>query len=104
ATSYSTPLAIAGSAMLYGMAAWMIPSLAASMASGAVGFGIQETMVSTMMVSRLTSSIPKMGGDAWNAILRREPDLPGARKKVLMRHGFSAVVGVPAECMCGAVG
>ncbi len=49
----STPLAIAGGAMLYGTAAWMLPSLAASMATGAVGFGIQEAIGTTMMASRL---------------------------------------------------
>jgi type IV secretion system protein TrbL len=49
----STPLAIAGGAMLYGTAAWMLPSLAASLASGTVGFGLQETIGTTMMASRL---------------------------------------------------
>jgi len=48
-----TPLAIAGSTLLYGLLAWNIPSLAASMASGAVGFGIQEAVGSTMMASKV---------------------------------------------------
>ena len=47
------PLSIAGGALLYGVAAWLIPFLAASFASGAVGFGLQEAIGATITASRV---------------------------------------------------
>lgn len=50
----SRPLAIAGAAMLYGLAAWMLPSLASSMLAGSVGFGLHETIGTGTMAARLS--------------------------------------------------
>ena len=52
----SGPLAIAGGSLLFGVATWLLPSLAASMLSGAVGFGVQEVVGAALMTSRLVAN------------------------------------------------
>ena len=52
----SGPLSVAGAAIAFGVVAWMLPSLVASLVHGATGFGLGEMSSAVLMSTRLASA------------------------------------------------
>src|SRR5438552_6052133 len=50
--SFQVPLVILGAALLYGVVAWRVPSVAGALASGTVALGFHDVLGATVMATR----------------------------------------------------